>query len=482
MKGVNAKNCLRARFTPRTGCRDFILCLLGLTVVAYHDRSATWAAEVAGMNEVSPRIVNGEPTFAYPETGALLFYEDASGAVMNGLCSGTLVGCHTFLTAAHCVCPNRAWDAAACARRGPIDPATLRVFLPHGGTFAVANISVSPTYQFAAGGDVAVVTLADEVTGIVPAGINTTGRLALGTSATIVGFGTTVAGRGTPDYAGIKRVGTVRTGECPSDVPGTQHICYSFTGSGANTCEGDSGGPMFADLGAGSVLAGITSGGNSFDCLAPDLAFDTDVYVNRTWIQSTAGPLSENTSCGLPAVGSVSTAVVTAAFQLTGTVPESTLAIKVAPGTAVLRVALNGQLGSSTVTSVSNDFDLYVGRDQVPTTTAYDCADTTPAPLAFCEIRMPPAGTWHAMVRREQGDGLAQLTATTFGTGTPGCAGDCNADGSVTVDELLEGVRIALGEDDLALCPSFDSDRDQLVTVDEVLHAVGLAIDGCTAP
>ena len=37
-----------------------------------------------------------------------------------------------------------------------------------------------------------------------------------------------------------------------------------------------------------------------------------------------------------------------------------------------------------------------------------------------------------------------------------GCAGDCNADQKVTVDELIQAVRIALGEDPIASCPAAD--------------------------
>ena len=37
------------------------------------------------------------------------------------------------------------------------------------------------------------------------------------------------------------------------------------------------------------------------------------------------------------------------------------------------------------------------------------------------------------------------------------CADDCNADQRVTIDELVEGVRIALGEEPVATCPAADS-------------------------
>ncbi len=59
------------------------------------------------------------------------------------------------------------------------------------------------------------------------------------------------------------------------------------------------------------------------------------------------------------------------------------------------------------------------------------------------------------------------------------CSGDCNLDGMVTVDELLEGVNIALSNLDLYGCPSFDRNGDMMVSVDEILAAVSNTLDGC---
>lgn len=62
--------------------------------------------------------------------------------------------------------------------------------------------------------------------------------------------------------------------------------------------------------------------------------------------------------------------------------------------------------------------------------------------------------------------------------------GDCNADAKVTVDELVAGIRIALGSGDhqpcrdTARCPAMDANLDCSVTVDEILSAVGVALNG----
>jgi hypothetical protein len=59
------------------------------------------------------------------------------------------------------------------------------------------------------------------------------------------------------------------------------------------------------------------------------------------------------------------------------------------------------------------------------------------------------------------------------------CVGDCNGDGQVSIDEVLRGVNIALGNIALADCRALDRNGDGAVTVDEVLAAVAAALDGC---
>ena len=57
------------------------------------------AALAADLPGGDPRVVNGVPTQSRPTTGALLL-TDGTGSYALA-CSGTLIGCRTFLTAAH---------------------------------------------------------------------------------------------------------------------------------------------------------------------------------------------------------------------------------------------------------------------------------------------------------------------------------------------------------------------------------------------
>src|SRR5678815_4315684 len=59
------------------------------------------------------------------------------------------------------------------------------------------------------------------------------------------------------------------------------------------------------------------------------------------------------------------------------------------------------------------------------------------------------------------------------------CAGDCGADGRVTVNELVQAVNIALERAALDGCVSVDTDGNQRVTVNELVVAVNNLVHGC---
>ncbi len=70
------------------------------------------------------------------------------------------------------------------------------------------------------------------------------------------------------------------------------------------------------------------------------------------------------------------------------------------------------------------------------------------------------------------------FVTTTF---AQACVGDCNGDGRVTVDEVVRGVTIALGQGSVQACPNLDVDGNAQITVDELLLAVHVVLDGCVA-
>ena len=60
-----------------------------------------------------------------------------------------------------------------------------------------------------------------------------------------------------------------------------------------------------------------------------------------------------------------------------------------------------------------------------------------------------------------------------------GCAGDCNGDGAVAINELVSGVSIALGNAAVDACRAMDGDSDSAVSISELIQAVNAALGGC---
>lgn len=125
-------------------------------------------------------------------------------------------------------------------------------------------------------------------------------------------------------------------------------------------------------------------------------------------------------------------------------------------GTQYANVANNGGT-DGTVT-------LTVPIDEPADTLYYQCGNHVPMNGTLTVIDPPMA------------------TPTSTPTAIPvTCVGDCNGDGTVTVDELLAIVNIALGEADVSTCSAGDANQDGQITVNEVLSAVNSALNGCNA-
>lgn len=103
-------------------------------------------------------------------------------------------------------------------------------------------------------------------------------------------------------------------------------------------------------------------------------------------------------------------------------------------------------------------------------------------PLIIDQSGMPPAAT------ATPSGTLSPATATPTRTpsGTPptvtACAGDCNGNRAVTIDEILIGVDVALGRRALGQCPAFAAPDAGAVTIADLVRAVASALSGCRAP
>lgn len=59
------------------------------------------------------------------------------------------------------------------------------------------------------------------------------------------------------------------------------------------------------------------------------------------------------------------------------------------------------------------------------------------------------------------------------------CTADCDADGTVSIAELVRSTGIALQQATFLACPAVDRNRDTTVTIDELVAGVANALDGC---
>lgn len=254
------------------------------------------AAVFAGGSQ--PKVVNGGQTQNEPATGALLVSPEpgASPPTYAGICTGTLIGCRTFLTAAHCVCSGNSNAKGALTSNCKTRPAKqLLVYLQNSGIHQVSSVKVNPKFRFGRASDISVLTLSEPVEGIPPAPLNTAGTPPFGTPGTVVGYGWTSGNGG--DF-GLKRSGDIVTGDCSdAAIPQPDNLCRQYSGAASATCYGDSGGPMFIGQAPNRVLAGVTSG--VFDnCERNSYSFDSNVFQNSRFIQaSIAQALDETGAC-----------------------------------------------------------------------------------------------------------------------------------------------------------------------------------------
>ena len=206
---------------------------------------------------VVPKIRGGTACAQPGQTPIVVFIATRSDG--SGLyCSGTLISPTRILTAAHCLPPEvtrvttPVWQADGTAR-------ALRA----------KSWAVHPEYQRTSAGflnDAAVITL----TSPLPA----PPMPLLVSNPSSAGQSVFIAGWGGPDNelaAGFAKVTIVNA----------LHLGYTYDGKGANTCPGDSGGPMYRAVAGTQGVVGITSSGTSGDCGVGDVSLFTNIQTPR---------------------------------------------------------------------------------------------------------------------------------------------------------------------------------------------------------
>jgi len=203
--------------------------------------------------DVTPFIVGGtRATISqYPWT---VFLADTSD---TQFCGGTLVTGNKVVTAAHCVEGlSAAGTRVVWGREDKQSTAGI--------TVGVTGIWVHPSYVSTADGpDIAVLTLDRSInsTYLPLATPADTALYAAGTSATILGWGTTSSGGSPSRYLLTAMVPVTSDATCKtaySNYNSTSMVCAGFPAGGVDTCQDDSGGPLVA----GGKLIGATSWGS----------------------------------------------------------------------------------------------------------------------------------------------------------------------------------------------------------------------------
>jgi secreted trypsin-like serine protease len=229
----------------------------GKAVAAVLATTATAAALLVGASaaqaDVHPSVVGGSTT----TTTTYPFMMQITDASQNQFCGGTLVSATKVVTAAHCMVGETTSSVRVVGGRTYLNGT-------NGTVSKVSKIWINPSYTDAENGDdVAVLTLSTAMTYTTASYVSSTqtGVYAAGTTARVLGWGTTSESGSSSNQLRTATVPIVSDSSCSSSYGSsyiaTDMVCAGYAAGGVDTCQGDSGGPLLI----GGVLAGITSWG-----------------------------------------------------------------------------------------------------------------------------------------------------------------------------------------------------------------------------
>lgn len=116
-----------------------------------------------------------------------------------------------------------------------------------------------------------------------------------------------------------------------------------------------------------------------------------------------------------------------------------------------------------------------------PTATATEVPTLTPTAIPTATSTLLPGEPTHtatATVPTATATATVPTPTATETADVPPCAGDCNGNRAVSVNELILGVTMSLGNG-AASCGAMDRNDDGTISVNELISAVNAALSGC---